>query len=225
MYTHIVYRKEMFLKGMIYTLAFLVMGLASTYLLKSRVAGVFIITIMVLPIFFLGAIIKKFTRKIFIQLSPGHFAATVLNANGGEVQSEVNLNVLRSYSIQIPNDKFSTIKFTFEDGKSFEYSFFQKQQSDESITTDELISSFHSLIREYNNTSTTNKIIFKPSFYASNAGLFCIIGLSVFFIIAIYLASLSKTKALPVSLLFGFILILQLILKRKKELDYYKRMS
>jgi hypothetical protein len=200
------------------------LGIASNFILNSRAISIILLVFLVFPLPLMGILLKRFTRGIFIQLYPEYFTFEIIDKNGSKIHTILRLNELRSYCIQFPNDKFNTIKFRFKDGKSFEYSFFQKKPRDADIDSLELIDIFQNSIKKYNNTTTNaNKIIFQPSFYATNAGLFCIIGLSVSFIGAILLFSLYNAKSLPVTFVFSFILILQLTLKRKKDLDYYKK--
>jgi len=142
----------------------------------------------------------------------------------GEEKGEINLEEVKSYSVQVPNDRFSSIKFNLRNGRSVEYSFFQKKQADDNITAEDLIGVFNQLIKTYNIASNKNKIELRPSFYATKAGLYCIVGLCVFLAVGIILASFVKGNALPLSFLFAAILIIQLMMKRKSELDYYKKM-
>ncbi len=179
---------------------------------------------MALPFLFMRILIKRFTRKISLQLYPDYFVTKIPDQGGNETEKKIDLDKLASYSIQFPNEKFSSIKFKLHNNDSFEYSFFQKKQNDGDSDGIELINSFHSMIKNYNSTLNTNKIEFKPSFYATNAGLTLIITLSVILVVAILLSYSYSQKSLPITFIFSFILILQLIIKRRKELNYYNSM-
>jgi hypothetical protein len=64
----------------------------------------------------------------------------------------------------------------------------------------------------------TNSLVFPGRFSADGTPVMEIT-------LALSLLKCSKGKALPLSFLFAVILILQLIMKRKSELDYYKKMQ
>ena len=226
MNTYIVYRKELFIKAIGYIIIWALIGLAATYLLKSRIISIACMIIMIAPIFFIRIIMKRFIRKIHVQLGLNHFTITTHKKNGEiDTRKTFELNELQSYSIQFPNNKFNSIIFKLIGGKRFEYSFFKNQKSDDQFPTDKLIESFHSLIHNYNSVKNREqKVIFKPSFFASRNGLLYIVGLVILFLVAIFLQLLYKPKTFPVTLLFGFLLIVQLVLKRKADINLYKRM-
>jgi uncharacterized membrane protein len=56
-----------------------------------------------------------------------------------------------------------------------------------------------------------------------NEGLYCIIGLSVFLLVGICIASLYKTKTIPLTVLTSLLMIGQLIQKRTTDLEYYNK--
>jgi hypothetical protein len=223
--TSVFYRKELFVKAILYILGCALLGIASTYWLKSIVISVICLIGMIGPVFFIGLIKRKFTRKIIFGIDRQQVKTTITDSDGKEEKGEINLEEVESYSVQIPNDRFTSIKFNLRNGGSVEYSFFQKKQANDSITAEDLIDFFNQLIKAYNSASNKNKIELRPSFYATKAGLYCIVGLCVLLGVGLFLASFVKGKALPLSFLFAVILILQLMLKRKSELDYYKKMQ
>ena len=223
---HIIYRKELFLTAIIYIAVCLLLGLASMYLLKSKGLSILMLIVMVAPFFLFRILIKKFTRQAFFQLYPDHFVTTISNEMRNEFGRKIFFEEILAYNIQFPNDKFCAIKFSLWGGESFEYSLFQKKQNDEDVEGIELIDAFTSAIKNFNlHKPKADKIIFQPSFYATKIGLACIVILSIFFIFAIILFSLYNEKSLPLTFVFSFILILQLVLKRKKELGYYKQLN
>ena len=104
--------------------------------------------------------------------------------------------------------------------KYFEYSFFQEKQRDDDLSGKELINNFNLLIKAHNNNSLDSlKIIYLPSFYATPSGLYVLVGLSLFLILAIFLLTFYSEKSLPGTFIFSLLLIFQLIAKRKRELD------
>lgn len=219
---HIIFRKELFIKAILYIIFCSIIGLVSIYLVKSKILSIVSICLIVLPVVFIRVLLKRFTKKTVINLSDDRFIITIINSDRNEIQKEFKLKEILCYSIQFPNDNYRSIKFYLRDGKTFEYSFFEKPRNEKEVGAERIMDSYNLLIKNYNKASDANQIQFKPSFYATNIGLLCIIGLSALFFLAIAITMLKNEKAIPVTLFFGFILIIQLILKRKKELNYYK---
>ena len=181
MYTHIIYRKELFIKSIAYILIVVLLGLGSTYLLKSRVVSIVLLICMVLPLLFIQLLFNKFKKKVCFQFYEEYFTETIFDKKEEGTKKKVNLDELKSYSILYPNDRFQAIKLRLKNGKSFEYSFFQKIQDDKDIDTTELVSKFHTLIKDYNKTLPySENILFLPSFIASKNGLILIIVLVLF---------------------------------------------
>ena len=220
--TYIIFRKELFIKAMLYIVVCSIVGMASIYLIKSKILSIISVCMIVLPIPFFKLLLKKFTKKTVINLFDDSFVITIINSDGNEIQKEFILKEINSYSIQFPNDNYRSIKFNLRSGKTFEYSFFQKPRNEKETPAEKIIDSYNLLIKDYNKVNNANQIQFKPSFYATSSGLLCIIGLSALFILATIVVMFKNEKVVPVTLFFGFILIIQLIMKRRKELIYYK---
>jgi len=128
MNTHVVYRKELFFKGITYVLICLALGLIATYLLKSKVTSIVLLILMVLPIFFIRMLLNLFTKKAFVELYSDHFIVRIFNRDGNQSENETSLNDILSYSVQFPTDNMSDIKFKLKNGTSTYYSFFQKRK-------------------------------------------------------------------------------------------------
>ena len=183
-------------------------------LIGNKFLSLFFLIVIVLPFLFIEIVIRKFRRDVVIDLKDYSFSITI--NKGGETNGyniEIPLNEIKTYTIEFPNKNFTSIKFNFKGKKSLEYSFFRKKQKDEDIPTEKLIENFHLMLQSYNKSQSGTEIILKPSFFATQFGLICIISLSCLFIIAICLHFLYHLKSLPITLFFGLMLIIQLILK------------
>lgn len=208
---------------MSYVVFCLLLEVIFLYVVKSRAVSIILIIAMVLPLPFMSLLLNAFTRETEVKLTPEYFDFGII-INGNKLEKRIELAKLESYSIQFPNNKFTSIRFWLAGGEENEFSFFRKKKEGDADTT-ELIENFQALIHDYNNRlRLTKQIILRPSFYASNSGLYVIIGLSVFFLAGIFFAFFYSQKSMPITFVFSSILILQLILKRKKDLDYYKRL-
>jgi hypothetical protein len=224
MQTHIVYRRELFLKAMVYLIVCLGVEIVLIEVVRSTAISIVGLIIMVLPLALLPLLLGVFTREVSIDLHPDQFNFEIRNKKG-PVEKVIRLSELDSYSIQFPTDRFSSIRFNVSDGKSHEFSFFKQKKDVSDVDAAELIESFRRVINDYNSRrEITRRITLRPSFYASNGGLYLIIGLSVFLFAGILLA-FYKGKSVPLAFLFSLILIFQLIWKRWKELQYYKSIA
>ena len=172
---------------------------------------------------------KRYTRKVLITLHGESISVEILKKTDSyerEGLFNCELNELWSYKIQFPNRRFAAIGFNLKPDRTVEYSFSKKQIDSEQTNTDALIESFHKLISDYNNRQPEDKKIpLLPSFYASKYGLYSIIGLIIFFCIAIVIHIIYNVKTLPISLFLGFAMIIQIALKRKTDMDFYKKMK
>ena len=225
-YSFLVYRKEMFVKLIIFATIGLSLLYVSNHFIGSRFLSLFFLIITVVPFLFISKVLKIFTKKVVIIFKKNSITLTVQNSKNKITSTvEYYLNEIKSYTIQFPTFRFASIKLDLKNGKSVEYSFLQQKQDDTQASSDEILKRFHLIIENYNQTSfDTKKIFLKPSFFASKSGLFSIIGLCCLFIIAISLhISYHQMKSFPISLFFGFMTIIQLIFKRKADIHLYKK--
>lgn len=224
MKTFLVYRRKVFLLAIIYILICLALGLVSTYVLKLKILSIALLLILVLPIILLKQILNFFTRSIFVGLYDDRFVITGSNRSGKSFEDNIKLRDVLSYSIQLPIKNASDIQFNLSNGISYSYSFYQKGNKVGNVSNIELIDSFHLLIKKYNEKKPIeNRIILIPSFYASYPGLVVIGLLSTLLIVAIVLISYFKgISSLPFTFIFTILIIFQLLIKRKRESDYYK---
>jgi hypothetical protein len=221
MHTHIIYRKELFVKGIAYVIVCLLLEIVFLYVVKSRTVCIILLIAMVLPLPFMSLLLNAFTRETDVELNHDYFNFGITD-KGNKLEKRIDLTELEYYSIQFPNNKFISVRFWLRSGKANEFSFFREKREGD-INTNELIESLRSSIRTFNSRpGIAKKIALRPSFYASNGGLYSIVALSLFFLAGIILASFYREKSVPVTFVFSLILIVQMILKRKKDLQYYK---
>ena len=221
---HVNFRKKLFLFGLLNLFIWALLGVAGIYLFKSIILQQVAVILMFIPFLFIPFLLKAATKKMEINFLDDFF--TVFIDKNNSLEQKMYLRDIKSYSIQFPNDRFNSIKFNFKDGHNLEYSFFQKKQHDEDIESQELINHFHSFIKKYNfGKQDFDKVLFKPSFFARNIGLAVIIGLIVFLLLGICIYAIYGTKRLPLTFLFSFILIVSIIIKRIKDLNYYRKIN
>jgi uncharacterized membrane protein len=225
MQTHIIYRKELFLKVMIFILVTLGVDILLSEVVKLTVLSISGLIILVLPLLLMPLLFRAFTRQVHIELDSEQFNFEIVE-KADRTNKVISMSSLESYSIQYPNERFCSIRFNTSDGKSQEFSFFTRKRDPADMDSAELLEIFRKSIYNYNSRKEViRKIVFRPSFYARNEGLYCIIGLSVFLFVGICIASFYKGKTIPLTFLASLALIVQLIQKRSKDLNYYKKYS
>lgn len=223
--TRIVYRKEMFYKSIGCLLVGVLLLLVSLYWIKSAFLNYLSLAFMFFPLFVVWFRTKCFTHAVLIHVGNDHITVRIGQTRKKQVLTEIPLNQLRSYSIQVPTDRFLSIKFNLIGGKSYEFSFFKKRSEEDTVSAEALIEIFHGLIKDFNGRSAINQIPLLPSFYARRTGLVMIIGLLILLAVALFLALILEKKAIPAPLIFGVALIAQLVIKRKTDLEYFKKMQ
>jgi c-di-AMP phosphodiesterase-like protein len=225
MQTHIIYRKEIFLKVIVYLLITFAVEIVFLEVVKSTALSAIGVIIMILPFPFMPLLFRAFTRQVHIGLDPDQFNFQI-EEKGDQINKVISMSSLESYSIQYPNERFCSIRFNTSDGKSQEFSFFTRKRDPADTDSAELLELFRKSIYSYNSRKEiTRKIVFRPSFYARKEGFYCIVGLSVFLFVGICIASFYKEKTIPLTFLTSLVLIVQLILKRDKDLKYYRKYS
>jgi hypothetical protein len=224
--SYIIYRKELALKLGLNALFGGVMMIISLYIFKSNFLALFFSLLMILPLLFINYFFKKLRRKVIVKIEENLFSISILNGYRHPLIMEFNLDGIKAYNVQFPNKKFSTITFDLKVGKSYKYSFYKEKQGDEEYSGEDVIRAIYLLIKRHNLIiSGIEKIYFKPSFFASRAGLVSIILLFILAIVAIIFHLIYQIKTLPVSLFFGIALLAQVIVKRKTEIEYFKKMK
>jgi hypothetical protein len=197
--------------------------LLALYVIHSNLLAIVSLFLMVLPVFLINAVIKIFRREVFIDFHADSFSIKIVK---DEAEQGYPLNEVSSYNIQFTNRRFSAIRVNLKKGGGKEYSFLNNKIAPDQTETPDLINSFAQMIGGYNSgMAESEKIPFQPSFYASTSGLGCIFILSFLAIVAVAVHFYYQAKTAPVTLFFAVAVIVQLLIKRKTELDYYKKMA
>ncbi len=226
--TSIVFRKKAFVLLLLAILILIALFLISVWVLKLKVLGILLLAAIITFILFLNTLLKRFTRRVIVNFSNETFSVQIVKPNDSKIEigDSYELNDLVSYGISFPNRKYVDLRLTLRDGKKIQYSFSTNQIDEDQTEPMVIMDKFHDLITIYNkNNSKDNQIECQPSFYATKSGLVTLICLAICFITAIIIHIIYDLKTFPVTLVVGFVLIFQVIMKRKIELAYFKRMK
>ena len=218
----ILYRKKMLL----YLTAYAGIGLFSLYIAnviyKNISLSIIILGALILPFFFLGVIKRLFIARGCIKINSEGF---LLNLQKHNIVKQIDLAFkdIEYYKIFFPTPELCVIEFILGDNRNIEFSFIDFDKENNTIPPSEIISVLNKSIKEYNTTPDAKKILYKHSFIASKKGSVTLFALVVLILIAIALHIFTKQyQTVPVSLLCGFLLLMQLSSQRKIDLNYYK---
>ena len=188
----------------------------------------FFLACMVSPFIFFNKILKKTcSHKIEIRLDYDLCFFFIIK-NGAEEKYE--LNDIMSYGITESSNGYSTtlaFKLKLKNPKTINITMFNEKQSVDQTKTEEILESFQSMIKDYNNTIGINeKIILAKTLDESVFGLVSIYVLSGLLIVAVILHIIyHKIGMLPLSLLFGGGILAGLIAGRQRDIKRRKKME
>lgn len=162
---------------------------------------------------------KHFSKKAQLIFYDDYFLVELFNIKTGALESERNVhyNELKFYKTYdaVKND-FSSLKLIFLSGEKITY-LFSGQTDDDNQTN--VTSMVRNKIRSYNLSKASEyKIKLAPNLFATKAGLYSIIVLTILLVVAIILQILYKPKTIPLSLIVGLSMYLQIWFQRKKDL-------
>ncbi|HEY5462638.1 MAG TPA: hypothetical protein VIJ95_05220 [Hanamia sp.] len=168
---------------------------------------------------------KFYTREVEITLNDESILFLIKQKDKSDENfEEIQLKNIKQYKVLFVNRRFVDTVFYLKGNKVLQYSFLKEIDNSNKIGGDTLIQNFQDLIKNYNERNITlPKIQLLPSFYASTFGFYSIFLLILLFTIAVILHIIYSIKTLPISLFLGGVIIMQLVLRRKNDLAFYKK--
>jgi hypothetical protein len=220
-YFTIIYRRKMFFCINLYAGILLLFLYIANHNYNNGGLSFAIIVMIVLPLIFL-----KYTRRLFISRGTLEINSEGFKMNFFKKRAIKQKNLLfkdiEFYTISFPTSEFNVINFILYNNSKIELSFgdFEK---DNTIASSKIISLLNKSIKDYNNNSNIKRIKYKSTFVASKNGLVALIAIRVLIIVAIILHIITgQYKTIPVSLICGLLLLMQVSNQRKIDLNYYK---
>jgi len=191
-------------------------GTSSKYL-NSKPLTIFFATILITQFFFIKRMMEYFTRAVLVRLCEDDISFSIRNLkdDGEEHFKQYPLHDISSYKIQFPTSRFLSLIIKLNSGRSQEFTFQKQNLSPAQSDTDNLIETIHQYFVKHN-------VDFAPSFFASKKGLYVII--SFVFLLCIPIAiAINLDKNLPATIFATIVILLQLILRRVSDLNFYKK--
>lgn len=184
------------------------------------------IILTIIPFLFQKKFKRSFTRKTILDFNPDAFKVAEYDLQNEELRNEsiYEWDKIKAYNCYFSASSVTFITLYLRDGSSKNLSFNDKDQKT-AIMEESVFSLFYSFITEYNlNKDTDNKIVFRPGFFTTNAGLTLIVSLLIVAIILIIIHFIFHPKSAMMSLA-GLFIILGLFGKRKKDLMFKDRLA
>jgi len=214
-----------FFKLFLYLIFVLLLIFLSIYYLKYKIFELISLILFMLPLLLLKRIMKFYTREVEITLNDESILFLIKQKDKSDENfEEIQLKNIKQYKVLFVNRRFVDTVFYLKGNKVLQYSFLKEIDNSNKIGGDTLIQNFQDLIKNYNERNITlPKIQLLPSFYASTFGFYSIFLLILLFTIAVILHIIYSIKTLPISLFLGGVIIMQLVLRRKNDLAFYKK--
>lgn len=209
---------------------FVLTGLGFTILLSNgSKEGFSLITIVIgvilffiFPFVFVNKKITLFTKKAMIKLTDDFLKIDILNRKTYNLEEQHEYHYCNIKSFQMAESAYnnsSYIKLILSDGAKVKYSFFEQTDNEENV-----LKNIRIFFASYNEGKSINeKITIQPSFYATKAGRYSIVGLSVLMGITILLQVIYKPQTIPFSLLFGILLYSRIKTQQKGDIELYEK--
>ncbi|MDO6430192.1 hypothetical protein Q4E93_06330 [Flavitalea sp. BT771] len=193
---------------------------------KKPLIAFFGFFIFIIPFLFLKRIRKLFTKKIRLDFYADHFSMAVFNikTTSQEEMNDFKWDDIDAYGVTFPTIEYTTLKLYFKGGNKLAMT--MQGESDKSGKPEKNVISdkLYEIISSYNAAASRDKPInFSPAFLATKGGIVFIVGLSALFLIAIILHLLYNSKPLPITLILGLGSFMQILVKRKKDMEMYKK--
>ncbi|RAJ21005.1 hypothetical protein [Pedobacter cryoconitis] len=174
------------------------------------------------PIIFKKYYRRPFVKKVSVECSDSYFEVNVFDSKKDEVVSthKYFYNEINSYrTFESTTERSSQLKIWPREGGSVNYIFVEENYGE----GDSLLSIIVKRIMGYNEISyPENKISLKKSLFATNIGTYIIILLVIGWICLLIFQIAYKQKSIPLSVIGGIMLFLQLLIQRKKDIATYE---
>jgi hypothetical protein len=207
----------MALKGGIYVLFSVSLFILSIQYIHSKAPSLFLLVLIVAPVFLLGRIALTFRRKLSVEFTEQSFLFKIKKK---ETYTEYNfpLKDILFWCPKVAGRKYAVIKFFLSNGNSAEFSFIL----DDETNAEDIFNEFADYIVAYNKVSE-EKIYVRPSFFATNSGLLSIYGFIILFLITVIVHAIKQFKTFPITMFLGFMMIIQILIRRSAEIKFYKK--
>ncbi|WP_158800612.1 hypothetical protein [Pedobacter sp. L105] len=220
-------------KGFVYlflTLILLILLLILTAVkLNTPIIGAIGIGCLFILPFLLEKKIKKiFTTRAFLTLNEENFSIVTSHLTNDITIKELDFSwdKIESYKVYFSPSKNTLLTIYLNDGTSQMWNFKDNKTFDEAASEESVFSLFYSFVKQYNeNDKLDKKIVLTPGYLTTKSGTTLLYGISILIIAAVIIHIIKQPNTSVLSLLVGFSILVQQIVKRKQEKALYNKIT
>ena len=174
------------------------------------------------PIIFKKYYRRPFIKKVSVECTDSYFDINVFDSKKDEVVSvhKYFYNHIKSYrAFEYTTESSSQLKIWLREGWSVNYIFVEEKYDE----GDSVLNIIMKEIKAYNeNNSAECKILLEKNLFATKIGTYIIILLVIGWICLLIFQIALKQKSIPLSVIGGIMLFLQILIQRKKDIAVYE---
>ena len=215
----------LYLYGSALLIVFLIISIAMW--LKVPILSVIgFICIVLLPYLFEKKIKQWFTKKFILEFDNLSFTVKKCNKEDDGVYDSFSYlwDEIKSYRFYFTAAKISALTIFLRNGEKKSWAFKDNKSFQEAISGESLFSIFHSNVKQFNtNKDVKKQIALSSGFFTTKAGATFLYfeGIIITFGFGFHLIMHPQSSVL--SLLLGFSIILQQLMKRRQEKVFYDK--
>jgi len=216
----VVYRMELFAKWLLFSFFFIFLAYISIRFFDSDFLAIICFIIAFLPLAFFKKMISHFSADFTLLVDDLQFAITIEKAKLIKTYT-FPYNELDAWGIEKKGNQYFVLSL-YHQGKRIKFPFPVKESENNHPL--EILEAIRRAISTFN-WKNNNKILLKPSFYASEGGKVLIAFSAVFITFAMVISFKYATKAFPGSIIFSIGALFQLIANRLSNKRFYEKIS
>ena len=220
----LIYRKRFYYIFIFTCLAFVTLSYVLSKVFNNHsIAGILLLIVFGLVITGDYIFKKLFVSDIQINIEEASIFLKI-NTNKHIKETQISFSEIEWYSMEIINPKFYKLRFKLRSGKKLSLSFPQVSSKPTNNDSLEILEAINSKIGDFNKLNQGESIELKPTFYASSAGNVALLIFSLLSISTLILITYYSQNASFFGLLFVVLGIIQLYIRRRKNIDFYNKM-
>ncbi|MBS1524144.1 MAG: hypothetical protein JST19_00760 [Bacteroidetes bacterium] len=202
--------------------------LAGSLLLhKPLIAVIGWVLLNSVPFLFQKRFKRIFTRRVELEFDDESFSIKEYHLTDDVLikQTDIAWRDIKSYKCYFSASSVTYLTIYLENGSNKSFSFKDGKDQDEAVSEKSAFSIFYYFVKQYNsNKEADQKIYITPGFLTTRPGLFllCILGALVSVGIILHIILQPKSSLFSV---MGLFIVLGLVVKRKKDKDFYDKIS
>lgn len=217
-------------KGFVYLFLTLILLLILVAVkLNTPIIGAIGIGCLFIVPFLLEKKIKKiFTTRAFLTFNDKTVSIVISHLTDDVVSKELafSWDEIKSYKIYFSPAKNTLLTIYLNNGTSQMWNFKDNKTFDEAVSEESVFSLFYFFVKQYNaNKESDKKIVLIPGYLTTQSGTILLCFIATLIIAAVIVHIIKQPNTSVLSLLVGFSILVQQIVKRKQEKALYNKIE